>query len=135
MKIRNGFVSNSSSSSFVIPINAVDNNQINMIVDHIKIAQKYKVKNKKSSDGYNFPLEYCDSSDSWNIEINKDCIIGETIMDNFNMSFFLRQLVKIKDKYILWDLDSNYRKQIKKMNSEIIIEQRKEKLKKINNEN
>ena len=114
MKVRRGFVSNSSSSSFLIPINALNYCQIKMIEEH---------------------YTECDPSDVWKIEVNDKCVFGYTFMDNFDMRYFLPEIVKVEDKYIFWqedEIDVN----IDELNREIIQESRKDKLDNINeNEN
>jgi len=93
MKIRNGFVSNSSSSSFVINRSKLSKIQIKRIHDHIFHASKHPNI---------FPF-----LEDWEIEENEDMdtITGFTWMDNFDMETYLRDFVKIADEDIIWDRD------------------------------
>jgi hypothetical protein len=78
MKIRNGFVSNSSSSSFTISKRVLSEEQIDKIENHIEYAIE------------NFPqLKYVDTSDSWAIETTEEVVYMCTFMDNFDMLEFL----------------------------------------------
>ena len=106
MKIRNGFVSNSSSSSFLIPINALNYHQIKKIEEHYKD---------------------CDPSEVWTIEVNDKCVFGYTFMDNFDMRYFLPEVVKVDKKYIYWGEDE-VDVDVDQINSEILQESRKDKL-------
>jgi len=71
MKIRSGFVSNSSSASFVI--NKAD----------ITKAQLYAIRGHQLCG-----LEYAES-DAWNLKEDENTISGETIIDNFDMIDYL----------------------------------------------
>lgn len=81
MKERNGFVSNSSSSSFIIKKEKLTESQINEIKNHFNIV----IENKY----YSIYKEYLHESDEWEIEETETEIKGHTAMDNFDMrSFF-----------------------------------------------
>ena len=89
MKIRNGFVSNSSSSSFVIKKSVLSEEQLQMIRGHVDY-KKYHYWD-------------IDKIDEWNITESNDSILGYTIIDNFNMNRFLEEEVGVKDKDIKWE--------------------------------
>lgn len=88
MKIRNGFVSNSSSASFVIKLDKLTEQQIEMIKEHDFWGKIYGI-------------EYSD--DRWTITVGSDEISGHTVMTNFSMIQFLdkigvpRQFINYED--------------------------------------
>jgi len=114
MKIRNGFVSNSSSSSFVINLSDLNEWQISAIVLHIEIA-KMMVKCKKRGLDH-FEINYdkesisdipadlglFDEKDRWEIMLGVQEIYGYTTMNNFNMEGYLDYL-GIDRNLIKWD--------------------------------
>ena len=89
MKIRNGFVSNSSSSSFIINKDDLSEEQVEKIRNHIKVGQK-------------LGIEFCEKSDAWRIEEKTNTICGFTIIDNFDMEEFLKKIDIPEDK-IKWE--------------------------------
>jgi len=94
MKIRNGYVSNSSSSSFVLRKENLTELQINMIKNHIDEA-------KKHDEFYNFGS--VDYDDSWDITDNEFYIRGYCIMDNFDMYKFIHDYLKIPKSEVKWE--------------------------------
>lgn len=76
MKIRNGFISNSSSSSFVLNKNLLSGLQIKLIMDYKNVCENYGIK----------------MLDEWEIQEKKDKIFFSTYMDNDYMKDFLKQL-------------------------------------------
>lgn len=92
MKIRYDFVTNSSSSSFLIAKKYLDHDQIKAIRNHSELGEKL---------GINY------SEESWGIEENNSYITGSTWMDNFDMEEFLEKIDVDMDKveWSEWSLD------------------------------
>jgi hypothetical protein len=83
MKTRSGFVSNSSSSSFVIS------------KDALAPWQKEAIRTHYEDPG-------CDPEWAWDISETADTICGYTFMDNFNMREYLKGKLLIPDRDIQW---------------------------------
>jgi len=85
MKIRNEFVTNSSSASFVISRKDLTQDQIIMIYNHMEIGYEILPESE---------LQYIGRYDEWMIweDEEKDTIKGDTMMDNFNMIVFLTSI-------------------------------------------
>lgn len=129
MKIRNGFVSNSSSSSFVIFKDALSKLQLDMVLNYDSYIEDI-IENDKSGKMVEL-FEYYDT-DPWRIVEADDYIFGETSMDNFSFGDYLRH-IKVKSKYIKWDdgyVDEPYQQQLDFI-KEMKIKFRKNKIKKI----
>lgn len=86
MKIRNDFVTNSSSSSFIISKKHLDEDQIEAIRQHDILGKKLGMLNTKFY---------------WDINENEDFISGYTSMDNFSMYNFFEE-IGIPDQFIKW---------------------------------
>lgn len=97
MKMRNGFVSNSSSSSFVVFKDALTKQQKDMIYDYQEYVKFFNTIDEKTIELF----EYCNDS-PWRIEEYDDFIFGETPMDNFSMPDYL-EYIKVENKYVDWD--------------------------------
>lgn len=82
MKTRQGFVSNSSSSSFIIQKKDLTVEQYASIKNHIEVAKGM------SSDA----MQYASDGDAWNIHEDKDTLRGDTFMDNFSMYEFMTEI-------------------------------------------
>lgn len=89
MKTRAGFVSNSSSSSFVLKTDDLTDKQVNMIWNHIEFAQKIMSRILESDDERPHFGSYYDGRDAWIITEDEGEIRGYTNMDNFSMMDFL----------------------------------------------
>jgi len=108
MKIRNGFVSNSSSSSFVIHKYYLSEEQIAKMFNYVEVVGEYLKDNPLPEKGYydydqpspEYDFSYCDSS--WSIKEFNDFIFGDTSMDNFSFFDFFR-FIGIDDNNICWD--------------------------------
>jgi len=90
MKIRNGFVSNSSSSSFMIPRIFVSRYQLEQIENHIEVAESLDM--------------YPDISDAWHIDSDDYKVEGWTSMDNFDMHKFLN-LIGVPAEAVKWEYE------------------------------
>jgi len=84
MKIRQGFVSNSSSSSFMI------------YTEHLTAPQLYKILNHDYKD-QGKDLE----NEGWSTEVKGTKLIGFVSQDNYDMGAFLRK-IGIPEKVIHW---------------------------------
>lgn len=100
MKVRIGFVSNSSSSSYVLPKFVVNKEQIEHIVDHYNYSKILIKKHKFKKDQWG-SYDVLGYLDEWNVTINDDYILLHTSMDNFDMHGFL-ELIGINEKYIIY---------------------------------
>ena len=86
MKVRTGFVSNSSSSSFIIPRRLLSNEQVELIENHMSVLNR-RVKDKSK--------RLYTESDEWNITVNDHHVRGYTMMDNFPMFSYLVDVVGV----------------------------------------
>ena len=96
MKVRRDFVTNSSSSSFVISKRHLDDDQILAINNHISLGKKLKMYN-------------CDLAYEWYIDESDEYIGAYTSQDNFSMSGFLDNIgvnpYVVHWGYSIWDND------------------------------
>jgi hypothetical protein len=81
MKIRQGFVSNSSSCSFIIPKKFLTEEQLDLIRNHQTCGEEY------AADW------------AWELEETDEVIKAETSMDNFDFLSYLDK-IEVKRKYI-----------------------------------
>ena len=88
MKVRRDYVTNSSSSSFVISKKHLDNDQILAINEHISLGNKLGMYN-------------CNSYNAWDIDENDEYIGGYTWQDNFSMFDFL-DAIGVNSSIVHW---------------------------------
>ena len=107
MKSRIGFVSNSSSSSFVLDLNEVTPRQRLLIGEHIREILSYLGKYKTQEEWEAmFPgsrradFDYIDDGDAWSQARRGDKLCVWTWMDNFPMWSFLK-LIGVPESAIL----------------------------------
>lgn len=95
MKERTCFVSNSSSSSYIIYKKYISEEQINMIKNHIRVSNDLDL---------DIPdLKYFGDYDKWDIqEIDNERFRVSTMMDNFPMHLFL-ELIGVPDVAIVYE--------------------------------
>jgi hypothetical protein len=86
MKIKDDFITNSSSANFIILKKFLTQEQIIAIYNHLELG-KVLAKKYKHSDAYT-----PDKNDEWLIYETKKELRGETSMDNFDMKWFLREI-------------------------------------------
>lgn len=87
MKVRNGFVSNSSSSSFIISLKDITPEQYIAIINNDYNDQE-------------FP-------EPWDVSVNETHIRGSTIMDNYSMWDFFEK-IGVDNTKVKWDSDNDY---------------------------
>ncbi len=96
MKIRNGFVSNSSSASFIILLDRITDEQKQMVYNHIEIGQE--IDKKLIAKGKPSMYEYYDE---WLLKEDEFSLWCSTTMDNFDLEFFIKREVNISKKAII----------------------------------
>ena len=112
MKSRNGFVSNSSSSSFIIDKYYLSEYQIKMIKEYHSESQKMVEQElarwdddfdgEEYSDEYDYYMELPNFDylcSDWQIKETDDSVIGQCIIDNFNMMEYLKA-IGVPVKYV-----------------------------------
>ena len=77
MKIRFGFVSNSSDASFAIPLKFLSPFQIEAIIRHATIGEM---------------LDIAYAEDKWDVRLTPTHIVGDTSMDNFDMDTLFKYI-------------------------------------------
>lgn len=101
MKIREGFVSNSSSSSFILNIKGLNPSILNAIRNHIEMGKKKDFSNDDFKD--------YKESDKWTLEPyeeDEDFIVGYTSMTNFDLPSFCTNCLGIdEDRLVVMEED------------------------------
>lgn len=92
MKIRTGFVSNSSSCSFSIMRKALSLDQFDRLRNHISCAMSMKWSN----DGY---ADF--GGDDWGVVLRDDRVDCETLMDNFDLHGFVLEVLMVPEDAIV----------------------------------
>lgn len=85
MKIRNGFVSNSSSSSFVVKKADLTANQIWAILNYADVYDWFCNVSNMHKDPY-----FDGEAEEWTTFVYADEIRGDTFLDNFDMKGFMK---------------------------------------------
>ena len=101
MKIRSGFVSNSSSSSFIVKKDDLSSVQLYAIRNHREFSNLVYKTLEELLDRLkrDCELNMCDLSDVWAIAETEKEICCSTNMDNFDLYHFLR-LIGVDDSDI-----------------------------------
>ena len=94
MKIRHGFVSNSSSCSFTIKLGALTPVQLALIKNHRSFAQWMRDENILPEEDAKRGECICEKGDEWDIKVDTQAGILEafTIMDNFDLIWFANSI-------------------------------------------
>ena len=90
MKIRSGFVANSSSSSFIVDKSRITAVQYKAIANHVRYVQEH------------FPDWYWTNDDAWHIDETDVEIHGYTPMDNLDMEMLFVELGISNDAYTFY---------------------------------
>lgn len=102
MKIRQGFVSNSSSSSFVLDKTGLDSGIEFYILNHIWIARRVHELDGNPDYGR---FGYSEEGQEWYVEIDGQFVRGETSMDNFNMEEFIHKFLGVPESAVEWSYE------------------------------
>jgi len=92
MKIREGFVSNSSSSSFVLSLKDITSNQLEMLQRHTQVAQAAGWAVGEDQDDSGVCCGWASAEDEWEITVTSENVKGYTMQDNFDMRAFMGKI-------------------------------------------
>lgn len=104
MKVREGFVSNSSSSSFCIKRSELTDEQLEMILNHVKVAIERGWTFTDMNDHLDSPDIPCGWPQEWDVHVVDGFVVGYTSMDNFDMREFVR-LIGCDPESFSWEKD------------------------------
>ena len=96
MKIRNGFVSNSSSSSFIILLDTITEEQLFMLYDHIGIGKE--IDDNLVKEGKEKYYRYYEE---WVIKTDGFSVWCSTSMDNFDLKHLAEEVIGIDQQNII----------------------------------
>lgn len=103
MKVRLGFVSNSSSASFVLQKRNLTKEQLNMVREHGFFGGLFLFFECKAEGiEHQKAVEAAKYIDYWDLEECNDTIGGDTCMDNFDMRWFLDKIGVSEDDYKMY---------------------------------
>lgn len=136
MKIRDGFVSNSSSSSFFLRKKNLTKEQIDGIHNHIKIAEKLAIERNIEKDRYGYDFYGCLSSMCrWDIKEATSFIYCSTSMNNFDLDEFIIKELGINEDDIYDKQTESYDcysdNDLDRLDNQIILEETQNKINKI----
>lgn len=100
MKRRMGFVSNSSSASFIVAKKGLSEDILSALRNHIQAAQEMKKTLSKEEQDYVF--EYLDVDDVWNLVEDDRFLDFDVGMNNFPLNMFARK-IGVPEKNIVED--------------------------------
>ena len=92
MKIRLGFVSNSSSASYVVNKNGLSDETVQKIIDHWELASKIIGELLKKEYPWCLEGHEYHGNDAWNVQNERKHIHLSTIMTNFPMLAYLKAI-------------------------------------------
>jgi hypothetical protein len=100
MKYRNGFVSNSSSASFVIKLDSISDRQLEKIKNYVNCGsyKKCNGSDDEKCDGCSKDFYW---RDHWTLVVTDTELQADTYMDNFDLVKFCTDVVGVDQSKIL----------------------------------